>query len=89
MKKNIGAFEARRNLGSLLEKVRYRGDKYIVERRGEPMAALVPLELYREWRERRERFFERLRGVQEGSGLSGEEAEAIASEAVARIREER
>jgi prevent-host-death family protein len=41
--KKINAMKARQNFGQLLEQVYYRGEIYIVERAGKPMAALVPL----------------------------------------------
>jgi prevent-host-death family protein len=41
--KHITALKARRNLGQLLEEVYYRGSRYVIERAGRPMAAVVPL----------------------------------------------
>jgi len=35
--------KARQQLGTILEEVYYRGEQYIIERAGKPMAALVPL----------------------------------------------
>lgn len=57
MEKKIGSAEVRRNFGQLLEEVYYRGDTVVVERRGRPMAVLVPLDLYESWQELREQFF--------------------------------
>jgi prevent-host-death family protein len=48
---------ARGKLGQILEEVYYRGDQYIIERSGKPMAALVPVEQYEQWRKEREAFF--------------------------------
>jgi len=56
--KTVNALKARKNLGQLLEEVYYRGDEYIIERAGRPMAAVVPVWQLEEWRKRRERFFE-------------------------------
>ena len=43
MTKTVNALKARKNLGQLLEEVYYRGDQYVIERAGRPMAAVVPV----------------------------------------------
>ncbi len=43
MIKTLTAIKARQNLGEVLEEVYYKGDQYIIERAGKPMAAVVPL----------------------------------------------
>ena len=43
MLKKVNALKARQNLGQLLEEVYYKGDQYIIERAGKPLAAVVPL----------------------------------------------
>jgi prevent-host-death family protein len=35
--------KARQNFGQMLEEVYYKGDQFIIERAGKPMAAVVPL----------------------------------------------
>ena len=40
-----------------LEKVYYKGDQYVIERAGRPMAAVVPVWQLEEWCGRRERLF--------------------------------
>ncbi len=40
----ISVAEAKRRFADVLGAVRYRGERYVVERNGTPMAALVPLE---------------------------------------------
>lgn len=42
--KRISALKARHNLGQLLNEVSLRGDIYIIERAGKPLAALVALD---------------------------------------------
>lgn len=54
---SITALKARQNLGRLLEEVYYRGDQYVIERAGHPMAAVVPLWQVEERQQRRERLF--------------------------------
>jgi prevent-host-death family protein len=55
--KTVNALKARRNLGQLLEEVYYKGDQYVIERAGRPMAAVVPIWQLEEWQKRRQRFF--------------------------------
>ncbi|MGH9128912.1 MAG: type II toxin-antitoxin system Phd/YefM family antitoxin [Acidimicrobiales bacterium] len=39
----IGVAEAKRRFADVLGAVRYRGERYVIERNGTPMAALVPV----------------------------------------------
>jgi len=57
MKKTISAVRVRGRLGQILEEVYYRGDQYIIERSGKPMAAVVPVEQYEQWQRERDAFF--------------------------------
>jgi prevent-host-death family protein len=43
MTKTITAMKARQSFGQLLEEVYYRGEQFVIERAGKPMAALIPL----------------------------------------------
>jgi prevent-host-death family protein len=58
MVKKVTAIKARKNLGELLEEVYYRGDQYVIERAGKPMAAIVPLWQLEAWLQRQEAFFD-------------------------------
>lgn len=57
MIKTITAMKARKNLGEVLEEVYYKGDQYVIERAGRPMAAIVPLAQLEAWQAQREAFF--------------------------------
>jgi prevent-host-death family protein len=57
MVRKINALKIRQNLDQLLEGVYYKGDQYVIERAGRPMAAVVPVWQLKEWQERRARFF--------------------------------
>ena len=57
MTKTVDVLKARKNLGQLLEEVYYKGDQYVIERAGRPMAAVVPVWQLEEWQKRRDRFF--------------------------------
>jgi prevent-host-death family protein len=41
--KKINALKARQNFGQMLEEVYYKGDRFVIERAGKPMAAVIPL----------------------------------------------
>jgi prevent-host-death family protein len=47
--KTINAGKARANFGQMLDEVYYKGDHFIIERAGKPMAAVVPLSQLEEW----------------------------------------
>jgi prevent-host-death family protein len=46
MLKKISAMKARQNLGQLLNEVSIRGDSFIIERAGKPLAVLVDMERF-------------------------------------------
>lgn len=89
MEKKVAAFSARRNFGSLIEDVSVNGDKVIVERHGKPVAVVVPVELYEQWKAAREHFFEMVELAANNANLSPDEADRIAAEAVAAVRASR
>lgn len=43
MKKSITAMEARRNFGNMLNSVALKDDRYIIQRAGKPIAAVVSI----------------------------------------------
>jgi prevent-host-death family protein len=89
MRKTVSAMRARGKLGQILEEVFYRGDQYIIERSGKPMAAVVPVEQYDQWRQEREAFFklvEELRGRNRGARPAEIEADIAAARRAVRKR---
>jgi prevent-host-death family protein len=56
MQREATAMNVRRNLGELLNQVRYRGDSVVVTKDGKPVAALVDYALYERIRRLREHF---------------------------------
>ena len=87
MEKMVGAFEARRQLGKILKEVSGKGDRYVVEYHGEPVAVVVPIELYEQWKRDREAFFGKLEAISERANVAPEEADALAQEAVQALRQ--
>lgn len=63
MLKTVNALKARQNLGQLLEEVYYKGDQFVIERAGKPLAAVVPLWQLEARKERRERVFGMIESV--------------------------
>jgi prevent-host-death family protein len=86
MEKTVGAFEVRRSFGRILQQVTVKGDRVVVERHGEPVAAVVPIDVYNQWKRSRAEFFERMRRAAEQADLSPEEADQLAAEAVMAVR---
>ena len=64
MERQLGVTEARKQFAQMIDEVKYRGDNYIIVRHGEPAAAVVPVEVYRQWKREREEFFDLIRSVQ-------------------------
>jgi len=86
MEKVLGVTEARAMLSNIVERVQYHGDSFVISRYGRPAAAVVPVEVYENWRRQREEFFDVVRNLQMQADLSPEEADRLAREAVAAIR---
>lgn len=86
MEKTVGAFEVRRQFGKMLTGILSGGDRYIIERHGEPVAVLVPLELYEQWQRGRDRFFDHIETVAKRVNMAPDEADQLVSEAVREVR---
>jgi prevent-host-death family protein len=87
MVKKVNALKARKNLGQLLEEVYYKGDQYVIERAGRPMAAVVPVWQLEERQKRRERFFATVDEIrQKNKGVKPEVIEREVAEAVKAVR---
>jgi inactivated superfamily I helicase len=66
-----------------------KGDRYIVERYGEPVAAVVPIELYEQWKHFRDAFFTRMAEMATAAAMNDVEAMTLALEAQQAVRAER
>jgi antitoxin (DNA-binding transcriptional repressor) of toxin-antitoxin stability system len=86
MEKTVDTVEVSRSLVSILRDVAAKGDRVVVEHGGEPIAAVVPIDVYNQWKRSREAFFERMREASERANLSPDEADLLAAEAVAAVR---
>lgn len=87
MTKTTTAIKARRNLGQLLEEVFYRGDEFIIERAGKPMAVIVPIQEFEAWQKQREKdfaLFDEVRAKAKKAKVS--DVEKDVAEALTKIR---
>lgn len=64
MEKELGITEARKQLAHIVDGVKYEGDNYVIVRHGQPAAAIVPIEVYRQWRRERQELFDVIRRIQ-------------------------
>ena len=64
MEKEIGVTKARDELRRIVDEVQYHGIKYVVKRHGSPAVAIVPVEIYENWKQQRKRLLALIREVQ-------------------------
>ena len=64
MEKVIGVTKARDELRTIVDEVQYRGNKYVINRHGRPVVAVVPVQIYENWKKQRQRLFELINEVQ-------------------------
>ncbi len=86
MEKTVSSQDALGRFGDLLQGVSDKGDRYVVEQDGVPLAAVVPFALYAQWKGRREGFFGQMRDSADRAGLSEVEALRLADEAKRAVR---
>ncbi len=89
VEKEIGVTKAREEFSSIIKDVQYRSGAYVIKRHGEKAAAVVPIQVYQNWKKQRKGFFDQIRGIQERADLSPQEASQLATEAVAAVRSEK
>ena len=87
MLKAINALKARRNLGQLLEEVFYRGDQFIIQRAGKPMAVVISPAEYEAYMKQRKKDMDILDHIRrKNEGAETEEVEKDIQEAVDAVR---
>jgi prevent-host-death family protein len=84
----IGVAEAKNQFSEILAKAAFAGQRFIVERRGKPMAAIIGIQEYEEFvqfqQEQRRQRFEGLRAA--AAHMPEREALDLAQEAVDSVR---
>lgn len=86
METNLGITQARAEFSEIIEQVQYRGEAYVISRHGKPAAAVVPIQVYENWKKQREELFDLIREIQTEADLEPEAAARLAAEAVAAVR---
>ena len=77
----VSTIDVRQRIGDLLNRVALRHDEFVIERKGKPLAALVPVERLEQMRRFARRHVLELLEAQKQSTASEEQALAIALEA--------
>ena len=77
----VSTIDVRQRIGDLLNRVALRHDEFVIERKGKPLAALVPVERLEQMRRFARRHALELLEEQEQSTVREEQALAIALEA--------
>lgn len=80
MTEKVSTLEVRQKLGDMLNRVALRHDQFIIERKGKPLAAMVPVERLEQMQRAARLHLLHLLEKQPGD-LSQEEADQIANEA--------
>ncbi|MFN8482939.1 MAG: type II toxin-antitoxin system Phd/YefM family antitoxin [Anaerolineae bacterium] len=86
MEKKVGAFEARRQFGSILQSVVAERDRYVIERHGQAVAAVVPIEVYEQWKRQRRAYFDQIRALAEDANVPADEADELVNDAIQAVR---
>lgn len=87
MTQRVSTMDVRQRIGDLLNRVALRHDEFIIERKGKPLAALVPVERLEQLQRFARRHALQVMELQRGAGLGGNAAEALAAEAVRHARQ--
>lgn len=67
MERQFGITEASEKIAEIVEQVQYQGKGFIINRHGKPAAAVVPVEVYENWKRQRKELFETIRQIQEAN----------------------
>ena len=90
MRKNISTQDLKTHIGEVVDAVRLRGDRYIIERRGKAVAAIVPLSVHENDERNRRRFFDLIETIhQKNRDVPPEQIETAIAQAIAQVRREK
>ena len=83
----ISTLEMRQKLGDILNRVAIRHDEFVIERKGKPLAAMVPVEKMDQMRKAaRLHLLDILQRQEKSETLTEEEAMSLANQAKAKTR---
>jgi len=86
MREKVSTIDVRQRIGDLLNRVALRHDEFIIERKGKPLAALVPVERLEQMRRFARRHGLAVLEQQKGGALTEEQAMELALEGQAWAR---
>jgi prevent-host-death family protein len=87
MQKTISAMKARQNLGQIMNEVALRGDDFVIERAGKPVAVLVSMDKYKILTKDREKALETVNRIREKLAKEKPQSiEELIGEAVCSVR---
>ena len=89
MADKVSTIEVRQRIGDMLNRVALRHDEFIIERKGKPLAALVPVERLEQMRRFARRHALDVMEHQRGGTLTDDEAMALGLEAQRWARRQR
>lgn len=81
MADKVSTLEVRQRIGDMLNRVALRHDEFIIERKGKPLAALVPVERLEQMRRFARRHALGVMEQQRGGGLTDNQAMELGLEA--------
>jgi prevent-host-death family protein len=81
MAEKVSTIDVRQRIGDLLNRVALRHDEFIIERKGKPLAALVPVERLEQMRRFARRHALDILDRQKGGPLTDDQAMALALKA--------
>lgn len=81
MPEKVSTIDVRQRIGDMLNRIALRHDEFIIERKGKPLAALVPVERLAQMQRFARRQALDFMEAQEGGSLTEREAEELALEA--------
>ena len=89
MADKVSTMEVRQRIGDLLNRVSLRHDEFIIERKGKPLAALVPVERLEQMRRFARRHALDVMERQKGGPLTDDQARELGLEAQRWARQQR
>jgi len=73
--KVVTALKARQIFGTIMNAVSFKNDQYIVERKGMPMVAIIPIKKFRQMDKTRQRFFSNMSKI--SNSFAGEDPKKL------------
>jgi len=85
----ISTLDVRKRLGEILDRVALRNDRFVIERKGKALAAIVPVATLEKLEQLAREHVLEILDRQRGGGLTDDEAEALAVEVTHQVRRRR